>query len=280
MGAIVIDDTNVYWIESNGSPGFMVVRSMSKCGGASNILATVGEYGGPYALVLHKGYLWWIGPTQMQRMQTPGGSVESFGKPPQSFFRAFDVDDEHVFFDLPSGSADTLVSYSIANDTIVTLAASIGDQVRIDCANAYFTVRGSYTTELARVPKQGGTVEVFPSTPPSTNVFVLPGAIAMDDDALYWVTQNSELQRVKKDGTSTTAIADHAGTIALDDTMIYYVDGAQLQIMQTPKLGGAASVIASFPGGLNSLAADQRSIYWSEDNSIHGGGIRITKIDK
>lgn len=284
MGPVVVDDANVYWIESAGSDNPVVLRTISKCGGNSSILATIGSYGVPMTLVLHDGYLSWVGHDGLQRMAVSGGPIETLVHP-SGYVAAFDFDGDDLFTGLGNLGAEDLVAYPVDGGASLDLAPSATGsffQVRVDCAYAFFTVGGDYKTELAIVSKSGGTAQILPSK--STKLgsgLELPGPIAMDAEALYWVTlDGDELLRVMKDGTSTIALAGHVGTaaIAVDEHDAYFGSSQRNEIGRVPKTGGGAFTFATDVFPLSSLAVDQQSVYWSQDDWPHG--VRIAKLDK
>lgn len=282
MGPIAIDDVNAYWIES-GSDG-PVLRSMSKCGGAVTTLVDAGSYGATaYDIVARDGYVYWAStPNGLGRIATSGGTPQYFQAP--RFDLTFDVDDTTMYALDESMGAPNFVALPMDGAPPLVLAQSSGGaffRVRVDCATAFFTIGGDYQIQVAAVPKTGGPSRTLPSMAPDGNGSGLSGPIAMDNDALYWVSLNGDaLLRIKKDGSSTQTLATRVSTVvAVDDDYAYVTMTTEGGLERVPKLGGVPSVVASDVRA-NGIAVDEGAVYWSLDDSVENKGISITKIDK
>ncbi len=97
-----------------------------------------------------------------------------------------------------------------------------------------------------------------------------------DTDAIYCDT-GSSIDRVASDGTTTVlgnALGGGPGSLAFDDTYVYWVDDATVgTIMRAPKTGGTAAVFARDTDPL-AIAVDANAVYWSDQ----GGAImRLAK---
>jgi hypothetical protein len=99
-----------------------------------------------------------------------------------------------------------------------------------------------------------------------------------DTDAVYCNTGLSMLS-IASDGTVTTlgSVVDQGqqgSGLAFDETYVYWADSTTVgTIMQVPKVGGTATVIAHDRQPL-AVAVDANNVYWSD---VGGNIVRIAK---
>jgi hypothetical protein len=97
-----------------------------------------------------------------------------------------------------------------------------------------------------------------------------------DTDAVY--CDNGNIISVASDGTQTVLgmvlSNTSGGAVAHDDASVYWVDSVTVgTIMQVPKTGGTAAVIARDTEPI-AIAVDANAVYWSDQ----GGSImRLAK---
>jgi hypothetical protein len=121
------------------------------------------------------------------------------------------------------------------------------------------------------VPDGGGPVDIDAGVSSGFQLLV------SDTDAIYW-TDLTTLLRVASDGTATflgsVASGFAGGTVAYDDTYVYWVDALTVgTIMRVPKTGGAPTVLARDTRPL-AIAVDAHAVYWNDDA---GNILRLAK---
>jgi hypothetical protein len=145
-------------------------------------------------------------------------------------------------------------------------------------------------------PKDAGVPEAAIDGPLGGNLPVaiamgqnLPGAIAIDDDTIYWANAGSgAIMAMKKDGSvAAHALATKAGSNPTATAVfpgagsVYWV-GTSAGTVQGVDKGGAldAGLLASNQSNPASIAVDSQFVYWANRTDDDGGGGQVEKVPK
>jgi len=132
----------------------------------------------------------------------------------------------------------------------------------------YFT-RNSPDGGISKVPKSGGAAVTLASTPWAWE-------IAIDESYVYFTTGGPEnppmtatgtLQRVAKTGGAATRLATTSvepGSIALDDTSIYFTDKGAQTVSRLNRLSpSAVEQISESQAGPDDIAIEGENLFWT-----------------
>jgi hypothetical protein len=151
-----------------------------------------------------------------------------------------------------------------------------GSSVAVDNTDVYWTSApasgAGKALSLTRQDKNGGK----PTVVASAGVGPLQ-CVVLDDLNMYWV-QGSAVMRAPKSGGLPLPVAGGqtgAGTVAVDDTFIYwslagtekaqFADGA---IAAAPKKGGGAKVLVKGAEHAYNVLVDDKNLYWQNVDKI------------
>lgn len=145
-------------------------------------------------------------------------------------------------------------------------------------------------------PKDAGLAETTTDAPLGLNPPVaiamgqnLPGAIALDDDTIYWANAGSgAIMAMKKDGSvAAHALATKAGSSPTATAVlpgpgsVYWVGTAAGTVQSVDKGGAGDAGLLAFsqasPGG---IAVDSQFVYWVNRTDADGGGGQVQKVPK
>ena len=106
------------------------------------------------------------------------------------------------------------------------------------------------------------------------------GALAVDDESVYWTTSEGALRCAPKDGGPVVTLAERpgpAGALVVDRTGVYWLRGSspKAAILRVAKEGGEPSVLASGLRTSGFLAQDAGFIYWADPRK--GAVMRVPK---
>jgi hypothetical protein len=270
---MAVDSKSVYWVTADGAapfePGGTVWR-VDKCGGTPELVDR-GQYF-PRAIVASQLGVFWttLGTTIDGTYQKDGAIHRYDGRVSLEIADhldgpgALDHDTERLLF----ATRQAIVSLTLATGTITEVAA--GDQpfgVALAPPWAYWT-----TTQ--------GTLEashLFDGSP--ARVIASGGidwrGIAVDDTAVYWVEFGNRhaggpvdpaILRAPRDAGQPTLLkllAAGTNDLKMDDTSLYFVDGA---LMRMSKDGSGLAAVAFV--GNDSFAIDDTYAYFISGNQI------------
>jgi hypothetical protein len=287
---IVLDSTNLYWLNSSG------IKQTPRNGGSSSILLNgllfpAGDF------MIHNGNVIWsdnadrhVMTGRINVMPLAGGQVTTLVSGLEGI-RSFAGDDSKLYFvdgggidsytfngkiaDIPwgGGPVTTIVSAVMA-DYLSPIAA--------DDVNVYF---GDYTG-IKKVPIGGGVVDTLATGPLSGMAY----DIATDGSYVYWLTDTPfpVVKRVPVDGGPTETIAPprnpsgNAGArlVLAGDYLYWYEHGwsSTDAIMRVPIIGGPAETVKSGLAQVVDMAVDGTDIFYQEANafnkiSVNGGAV-------
>jgi hypothetical protein len=262
---IAVDDTNVYWVETEGS-----VRMAPKAGGAATLLAT--EPRGPTALVLDSGVLYWVSQAATLRRLRLGDAapttLASLGG--ESFGVA--VDATYVYWTAiaqnPDGSpAGTVGAMAKVGGATLPIASSQNAPggVVLGGGGVYWVDLDSQlpqgTSSLLRGSLDGGA----PTTifPPSAQSSPVADAIAVDATYVYF-TSGGNLYKAPLAAGPATILASglDATALAVDDSGVYAV--VRSAVLKAPLAGGVALTMTQGLFNPRGLALDAQAVYFTD----------------
>ena len=183
----------------------------------------------------------------------------------------------------PAGSTVWRASKSSVPGNEVALYGEVGDDTRFGAivyANpgtyyGYFVANyagaGGFTSQIKRVPLDGGPAVVIATSPaPIQN-----RDLVTDQTKLFWVDAGGIRSVPLAGGTVTTVRASSVITrLRVEGAYLYY--GEEFLIFRKPKAGGPEGVMVSTSGRVTALHVDAAGgrLYWGED----GGGVRSTTL--
>lgn len=256
FGAVLVDDTSVYWFNNSGMTD-RVMKADKTDGGSPSVLASAGLVVG---MALDSTSVYW---TTQFLPGTDTTAVMKIGK--------------------MGGSPVTLA----------TEQSSIG-RPAVDSTNVYYARGGSATVNGVKQGPDGAVVSVpLAGGTPRTLVSlqgVTPGFVAVEGTYVYFTTtpyppgpgasRAGALMRVPVASGSATTLAsesDAIGALAVDDANVYW-GSWNIGLKSMPLAGGTPSEPAScqFPTG---IAVSDTSLYWVNSHgasSDDGSVVRLT----
>jgi hypothetical protein len=282
MGQISLDGERIYWSEVQATGG-VVARSLSKCGAAAVLLGDVLDDGD---LVLpFDGNAFWVDSRgRVVRAPSGGGTVIST----EISANAIGAVDGEAVYGFPDASGN-LFALSLTGGAPALLGTpSWPIPIAVDTDHVFYPVGPDpYNAQLAAVPKGGGPLEVLSSIPQSGLGDATPTNIVIDDTNVYWGSGQQVIVSVLKSGGSQVILADGRGSVAVDETYVYFfsLDEALSTVIVSRILkgGGTAERVVdagALAVGFGSLAVDARSLYWVELYAGAGGNAsRMYKLD-
>jgi hypothetical protein len=256
--SIAVDDNYVFWSEPS------VLKRVSKTGAGETAVATSSLYGFGQ-MVLDGNYLYYLDSgTKVQQLLKSGGTPTTLATG-SSFYDAITVQNNVVFWGVPSG---LIYSVPTAGGSVTTVATGSQDIASIRVTNN--TVVWSQTTYPAVVFAQpiGGSRITL-----SSGVNVEPG-LAIQDGFAYF-TGSESIYRVPIGGGIRQTLASNlndAYDLALDATNIYWVEagnplGTNGSVRQMPLSGGPIITLATNLAQPVAITVDSTNVYWLENNN-------------
>jgi hypothetical protein len=201
---LAVDGTHVYWVVE----GKNAVRRAAKGGGATEIVAAIED--SPAALALDATRVFWTGTLGIAAaLEAPGSAVAHVAPGP-----------------LPGGGF-----WGIAVD-----CADVHVAAWDACQGADCMIMGS----IRRIPKAGGQGDAIP-----TGADQQPYRVALGGGRVYWTQQHLTVEavlqgavmRAPQGGGAPELIAEgqEPRGIAVDDSCVYWADGAQDAVWKAPR---------------------------------------------
>jgi hypothetical protein len=226
--SLVVGGGRLYWFESGPTLG-IVHQGIN--GGAVGALVT-GPSSTASDLVIDSADLYWIvdtGGATVQEAALAGGTPITLEKeqPDPAFVAlgASDVywsDDDGLYVVSKAGGKSRAVTSVVEGDP--PYHACWGAPIVVDTSNAYCL---DLFHGVLKVALAGGAVTTLASAGDAMSYpgGILPELMAIDEDAVYWVSDEG-LMSVPKAGGVTTTLSTQAGTaIAVNNTSVYWATG-------------------------------------------------------
>ncbi len=186
--AIAIDDTHVHAVLDAGSA---VLVSVPKNGGAARGLGTENPWdkSGFFGVTASSGFVIWSSPSELLRIATSGGTVESVLAGQKGDPRGVVLAGETLYWTdwgsyEPTSAGAVLSCPAAACTSATTLASGLYGplDLAVDATHVWVTVvgRGQKGGSIVKIPREGGEPVVV------ADGQATPIAIAIDDKAAYW----------------------------------------------------------------------------------------------
>jgi hypothetical protein len=268
--AIVVDATNVYWLETAGPPGGTPGASPAapgsgrvlQCGKCNcdhpTVLASNETFTGSGIAVGATAVYWTNGDV----MRVPIGGGEAVALAVAQTLGPVAVNATDVYWADNSGG---LMKVPVTGGPAVTLMAGTNmagtnvGAIALDAKNVYF-VAGNAVFAM----RLGG------GAPKQLAQSANPQNIVVDSTSVYWTDtplfQSGTIFKVPiaggKPAMLASAIMDPFG-LAVDATSVYWADGNT--VMKVPVAGGTSTTFASGDATVFGVAVDATSVYWTND---------------
>lgn len=246
----------------------------SPCGDGPNLLVETA----PNTLIaLDELNVYWIDlpPAAIRRVPKQGGAavvVQASVDPPGGFA----VDGSNVYWLEANTGIVRAAPKAGGTSTIVTQGPPTGGSswLAVDATSVVWTT--SQPGMVFSTSKQSGGLDVLASAAGFEGV-------ALDKDHAYSFalspgTGPEHLMAVPRAGGTAILLGDavNAFSLALDDTTVYWADGAKGTIVKAPKGGGGPEVeLSSGESYPFEIAIDEAHVYWTTD-----GGGEVVKMAK
>lgn len=273
-GGLVVIDDNVYWTDDNAGDGSIAVAvgfvwRQPIAGGEKTKLATLTGYPDRMTHDAHALYVaggcgggvWKVpldgSPATMIAQVTDDECVHGIA-----------VDETFVYFTtggvhklpLDGGSIEQLVAPQDGGD-------GCADDIVVGADRAYWA-SGCYDT-LSSVPLAGGAATVVENDSVAQIGAAGYGAVAADDASVFWAGQG-KISSIPLGGSliSTVAQASDVGSIAVDETRVYWTTGDGVFAAPRDGNGPTVRLADATEGSLHGsygpgLAVDDSHVYWS-----------------
>jgi hypothetical protein len=273
-GALALDASNIYWTE--GGPmgeieGFGRIAKVPIGGGAVTTWAGgISSALPPIAVDETNVYI--ADNFTIKKVPIDGGTVEKLiiadnyvGDLTTDGINVYWIDD---FFSV-------VYKIPVNGGTVVILGSGgFGPSGPIDVDDTHVYLMDHFDT-IKKVPISGGSVVTIATDLPFLS------DLAVDGTNVYFSEQDTgNIKKVSVNGGAITTLANGLrgswNILALDQLNVYWID--QVKVGKVPKVGGTVTYIAvdlvseaTIP---NAIAADEKSVYWTE---VRGGTIKRTE---
>jgi hypothetical protein len=236
-GFLTVDSANVYFTQFDAPSGTGALYALPKAGGSpAKIAGGISVRAVTLLAVVRDATAFWVGAGTslgdvVESSPVQGGAVSTF-------------------FVLPAGHQLGTGFWGIASTTN-TVFVGIGPNLLL--------------LPSTGVP-DGGTPPVVAAPEGACD-----DAFVADDSAAFCFPSLGSASRIASDGTSVElATVYGAGSVALDDTDVYWADQPATGnvVNRVPKQGGPVSVIANEPMGTTVVAVDSAAVYWANGPTI------------
>jgi len=278
---IAVDAGFVYWTDwHDNSPGTLATGRVGRAtidGGSVTILAEARGLPGPIAV--HNGFLFWLAPEQVRRMNLDGTENQLLASP--LFPTSLAIDARAVYFN--DAKAGTVNSVPLAGGAVSVLASGLQKPVGIavDLNDVVFSEWPEGAPEsgtVSRVPMGGGPVTVTATGQDR------PRDLTVDDADVYWNTSGA-VHRAPLAGGPTTLVARAPSGLGLSS---FWLDTDYLYLAWIGEPGkhqggvgrvlrgtDALETLATGQAGPDKLIADATNLYWL--NLDPGAILRLPK---
>lgn len=263
---IVTDGANLYWMESPG-----LIRQLPILGGTTITVRSF--WSGGSNVVTDGAYIYWTefeccgGNAHLKRTPVGGGDAITLAN---GTFGSVAIDNTYVYFGAAPSSGISKVPKEGGDPVPLTTGVVPPSDIAVDSTNVYWLGNSTGTTQIMKVPKNGGTVATLATASP-----VCCGQIVLDASDLYWTELTGNVNKVPINGGPTTAILGKlsgAAGIAVDSAYIYWVEPG-IAVKRMSLSGGQITILAL--GNVGSwIAISGSSIYWTESG---GSGADVIK---
>lgn len=289
---LALDAGHLYWTDQSDG----TVTRLPKDGGVPLILAT--DQPRPGGLVLHGGFLYWANSRyyhadkdQIVRMPMAGGEVQTLAIGQHLAHRLAVAGDEVYWTTLgEDGLAGSVLRGSTAGAPPVSLASGQKRPVSIvvDGDDVYWSNEGhkrpSYFMDgsVMHLARAGAAAPAVVAADES-----MPVSVVLDESHVYWTTaaavhstsyqDGTIMKRARAGGEAVPLVSwrQESGLLALDDTHVYWFGRWGGSAFRIRKSGGAPEPLLAADersAEINSVAVDDRFVYWTVANSEGAGG--------
>lgn len=268
---ILLDDTNVYWVDSGTPARQRRILSTPKSGGPSTTLVTFASIGaGPADFAIDDTSLYYFGPADdassaLYRVSKSGGVAEVIANGVSGWTLLADAS---ALYWTDAGAGGILTMPKAGGTPRMLAPRAFGVHAFVQDAERLYWVDGS--GQIFSLPKIGGSPTLLARAP---GLFVF----AAEGSNLYW-TDGAVYAMAKTGGVPRVLASTHVfGTVlAVDATGVYTDLDDHMTIVHV--LGGDAYVKTAAAGsvrGVGSLAVEPGAIFWGSNGELGGELMRV-----
>jgi hypothetical protein len=264
---IAVDETSVYWSNATQGMNMGTIAATAKTGGQAVRVIVSGHSPGGSVQVDMTNVYW----NEGQRID---GAPKTGGGPG---YTVVDVDDASFMCD---NEGDVVALFVMG--TVAYLSDACGDVGRVGTSTASPTVLAANQNTIADVVADASFVYFGDSTanailrvnasavrasPEMFAAAAAPGAMAIDDSTVYWISGNNVMKLDKSSpGQTPTVLAPAQNSpvgLAVDSASVYWTNAGAGTVMQLAKSGsGTAKPIATGQSQPEAITADEMGVYW------------------
>ncbi len=271
--AILLDATSVYWV--NKVPDTGKVLKVAKTGGPPMTIAAMQN--NPSSLALDGTFVYWTNFVNNGNVAKAPVSASGF----VIVLASNQNQPRSIVVDGATGTAywtnfgnGTLSQVNLANNAskAIFFGQSGPSGLANDADNLYWTNANDGTVRR-------GTRQQNVSTVGSGKG--IPLRLVVDTTSAFWTTATgvSVLTAPLPSGATVTlasGLIANAWGIALSGPDVYFTaNGPNGAVLKVPRAGGAVTTVASQQAGPNSVAIDEKAVYWT--NSLDGTVMKLAK---
>lgn len=293
---IIVDDTDVYWVNSAASPNTYTIKRVPIAGGEVTILVSTTK---PIiSMVRDNTHLYWLeedfpDPGVVKKMPLGGGEVSTVVDGNglyNGFVGNIVVHGTNIFVaevQYPYPGNARLIRFDINSSaaTFLGVIPTLPKKLAADESNVYWADASSVNS----MPLNGGSITTLVSGLNS------PADLAVDTTNVFWVEtvccahgQEGSIKKVPIGGGAVSVLADGVDapqTMAITSSSIYWVEGGPIgqiegfgRIAMMPISGGSeTTVISGIPNGTMPIAVDNAHVYiadrWTIKKVPREGGV-------
>jgi len=206
----------------------------------------------PHSITIDGGFVYFATWTQIARVPTSGGNVETLATVNTPM--AVATDGTYLVWGLSAGEVDSRLTSGGNVAVLWTNGQSYTDAIAIASGNAYFVLNG-----VRRAPLDGSAQAVLVASGNELDLVVDSTAVYAVDTGMGIVSAPLNAVNVTP---ATITKAPLASNLAIDANDVYWTEDNSGMIRSVPKNGGNTTTLASGQGGLGCIATDGAHVYW------------------
>lgn len=268
-GVVILDENNVYWVNTTTGSDGSVMR-LPKTGGEPQVLAS--EQSFPLDLVVDAEAVYWTntgirsGEGKVMRVAKAGGTPVELAGGLDGPGRLAD-DEDHLYWTIRSMGVMRVAKSGGASEVLVP-ASALSAGIAVDAHSVYFMDTSAH--EIRSVPKAGGEVATVASVP-QADVYYME----TDGENVYWHDSAVDsLWQVKVTGGTPSVLFPASQqqrhfVVTPDKVFIAFLGQTEdtppgpSSIVELDRASGNSRSITPAAVGNWGVAVDEQTVYWT-----------------